>query len=54
LREQTRLRSTTGAIVPRGEVAFVPHLPARVITMTVRAGSTAPGSGMLAQIGSGE
>lgn len=40
-----------GAVVPRGEVVFVPRLPQRVVSLAVRAGSTAHGT--MAEIGSG-
>jgi HlyD family secretion protein len=44
-------RQTMGAVVPRGEVVFVPRLPQRVVSPAVHAGSTARGT--VAEIGSG-
>lgn len=46
-------RATSGVLVPRGEIVFVPALPARVVSLSVDLGVTASQSVPLAQVGSG-
>lgn len=48
-------QATMGAMVPRGEVVFVPALPASVETLSVSLGGSAPAQGgAVCQIGSGK